>query len=125
MACLIPYQQAGVTQSPFALVLNHIGLPFAGDLMNFVVLTAILSAANSGLSSTRMLWSMANEHMMPQALSRTTHHGVPFIALVISMIGGLLALFSSVIAASTVYLVLVSVSGWRLCSFGWRLPFVS
>lgn len=112
MACLIPYQQAGVTQSPFSLVLNHIGLPFAGDLMNFVVLTAILSAANSGLyASTRMLWSMANEHMMPQALSRTTHHGVPFIALVISMIGGLLALFSSVIAASTVYLVLVSVSG--------------
>lgn len=43
-------------ESPFVLVFNSIGLPFAGDVMNFVVLTAILSAANSGLyASTRML----------------------------------------------------------------------
>ena len=62
MASLIPWQDAGVDESPFVLVFNSIGLPFAGDVMNFVVLTAILSAANSGLyASTRMLWSLANE----------------------------------------------------------------
>lgn len=56
MASLIPWQDAGVDESPFVLVFNSIGLPFAGDVMNFVVLTAILSAANSGLyASTRML----------------------------------------------------------------------
>ena len=49
MASLIPWQDAGVDESPFVLVFNSIGLPFAGDVMNFVVLTAILSAANSGL----------------------------------------------------------------------------
>lgn len=46
MASLIPWQDAGVDESPFVLVFNSIGLPFAGDVMNFVVLTAILSAAN-------------------------------------------------------------------------------
>lgn len=66
MASLIPWQDAGVDESPFVLVFNSIGLPFAGDVMNFVVLTAILSAANSGLyASTRMLWSLANEDMIP------------------------------------------------------------
>lgn len=65
MASLIPWQDAGVDESPFVLVFNSIGLPFAGDVMNFVVLTAILSAANSGLyASTRMLWSLANEDMI-------------------------------------------------------------
>lgn len=47
MSCLIPYQQAGVTQSPFVHIFKLMGIPFAADLMNFVVLTAIVSAANS------------------------------------------------------------------------------
>ncbi|KRM55380.1 amino acid permease [Lacticaseibacillus sharpeae] len=112
MAALIPWQKAGVTQSPFVLVFNSIGLPFAGDIMNFVVLTAIMSAANSGLyASTRMLWSLANEGMISKKYAHTNSHGVPFLALCMSMLGGILALFSSVIAADTVYLVLVSISG--------------
>jgi Amino acid transporters len=112
MAALIPWQKAGVNQSPFVLVFKSIGLPFAGDLMNFVVLTAILSAANSGLyASTRMLWSLAHEGMIPLKYAKTNSRDVPMLALTMSMLGGILALFSSIVAASTVYLVLVSISG--------------
>ncbi len=112
MAALIPWQQAGVTKSPFVLVFESIGLPYAGDIMNFVVLTAIMSAANSGLyASTRMLWSLAHEGMISPKFAHTNAHGVPFKALCVSMIGGILALLSSVFAADTVYLVLVSISG--------------
>ena len=49
MSALIPWHQSGVDTSPFVLVFQSIGMPFAGDVMNFVVLTAVLSAANSGL----------------------------------------------------------------------------
>lgn len=112
MSALIPWQKAGVSQSPFVLVFNSIGLSFAGDLMNFVVLTAILSAANSGLyASTRMLWSLAHEGMIPIKYAKTNSRNVPMLALCLSMLGGILALVSSVVAASTVYLVLVSISG--------------
>lgn len=66
MCALIPWRQAGVGESPFVLVFNSIGIPYAGDIMNFVVLTAVLSASNSGLyASTRMVWSMGNEGMIP------------------------------------------------------------
>ncbi|EJF01532.1 amino acid permease [Liquorilactobacillus mali] len=112
MATLIPWKQAGVGQSPFVLVFKSIGLPFAGDIMNFVILTAILSAANSGLyASTRMLWSLSHEKMINSFFAKTTNNGVPLYALTASMLGGILALLSSVVAASTVYLVLVSISG--------------
>jgi len=112
MAALIPYQQAGVTQSPFVLVFKAIGIPYAADIMNFVVLTAIMSAANSGLyASTRMLWSLANEGTIPKIFKRTTKRDVPLPALITSMLGGILALLSSVYAAGSVYLVLVSISG--------------
>ena len=112
MAALIPYQKAGVTQSPFVYVLKMMGIPYAADIMNFVVLTAIISAANSGLyASTRMLWSLGNEGTIPKNISKTNKNGIPVIALCLSMIGGLLALLSSIFAADTIYLVLVSVSG--------------
>lgn len=112
IAALIPWEDAGVEESPFVTVLDGIGIPGAGDIMNVVILTAILSAANSGLyASTRMLWSLANEGTLPRALARTNRFGVPALAMGLSMIGGLAALLTSVYAASTVYLVLVSVSG--------------
>ena len=112
IAALIPWEDAGVEESPFVTVLDGIGIPGAGDIMNVVILTAILSAANSGLyASTRMLWSLANEGTLPRVLARTNRFGVPALAMGLSMIGGLAALLTSVYAASTVYLVLVSVSG--------------
>ena len=112
MCALIPWRQAGVGESPFVLVFNSIGIPYAGDIMNFVVLTAVLSASNSGLyASTRMVWSMGNEGMIPRWFAKTNRRGVPMLALCAAMAGGLLALLSSVIAASTVYLVLVALSG--------------
>lgn len=112
MAALIPWKQSGVDASPFVLVFQSIGMPFAGDVMNFVVLTAVLSAANSGLYvCSRMVWSLAKERMIPSILAKTNFHGVPVFAVLVSLAGGLLALLSSVVAASTVYLALVAISG--------------
>lgn len=112
MAALIPWHQASVDTSPFVLVFQSIGMPFAGDIMNFVVLTAVLSAANSGLYvCSRMVWSLAKERLIPARFAKTNFRGVPVWAVLFSMAGSLLALLSSVIAASTVYLVLVALSG--------------
>ena len=112
MCALIPWREAGVGESPFVLVFNSIGIPYAADIMNFVVLTAVLSASNSGLyASTRMVWSMGNEGLIPRWFAKTNRRGVPMLALCAAMAGGLLALLSSVIAAATVYLVLVALSG--------------
>ncbi|WP_141430460.1 amino acid permease [Bacillus sp. 03113] len=112
ISALIPWKQAGVDQSPFVLVFNSIGIPYAGTIMNFVVLTAILSCANSGLyAASRMLWSLSNEKMIPKTFGKVNKRGVPFTALIVTTFGGVLSLISSVIPAQTVYIVLVSISG--------------
>ena len=112
MSALIPWHEAGVEESPFVTVFNAMGIPSAGTIMNVVILTAILSATNSGLyASTRILWSLANEGTVPGVLARTNRFGVPAPAMAASMIGGLAALATSAVAASTVYIVLVSISG--------------
>lgn len=135
MAALIPYKQAGVTQSPFVHVFQMMGIPYAADIMNFVVLTAIISAANSGLyASTRMLWSLGNEGTIPRILAATNAHGTPVLAVIFSMLGGILSLLSSVYAAGTIYLALVSISGlavvivWMaiaICQLNYRRRFLA
>ncbi|MCD7035402.1 S-methylmethionine permease [Metabacillus sp. GX 13764] len=112
LSALLPMSDAGVLKSPFVAVFERIGLPYAADLMNFVILTAILSAANSGLyASSRMLWSLADKKTIPALFGKVTKKGIPLNAVIFSMIGGCLALLSSVIAPDTVYTVLVSISG--------------
>ena len=115
LAALLPMEQAGVIKSPFVMVFENIGIPYAADIFNFVILTAILSAANSGLyASGRMLWSLSNQGTLPKCFSRLTTKGIPTTAITVSMLGGLLALFSSVIAPDTVFVALTAISGFAV-----------
>lgn len=115
LAALIPMQQAGVEKSPFVVVFEKVGIPYAADIFNFVILTAILSAANSGLyASGRMLWSLSNEKTLPRCFARVNKNGVPLTALSVSMLGGVLALFSSVVAPDTVFVALSAISGFAV-----------
>lgn len=112
LSALLPMSDAGVLESPFVAVLERIGVPYAADIMNFVILTAILSAANSGLyASSRMLWSLADKKTISPIFGKMTTKGVPINAVIFSMVGGALALLSSIVAPDTVYIVLVSISG--------------
>lgn len=109
---LIPMSKAGVIESPFVVVFDSIGIPYAADIMNFVVLTALLSVANSGLyAATRMLYAMSKEKMASPILTKVTKRGVPFNALVLTIGIALLSLLSSVVAAKTVFVWLISVAG--------------
>lgn len=115
LAALIPMEEAGIVKSPFVQVFERIGIPYAADIFNFVILTAILSAANSGLyASGRMLWSLSNEKTLPACFSRLTRRGIPLIAISVSMLGGLLALASSIVAPDTVYVALSAISGFTV-----------
>ncbi|BAN49771.1 amino acid permease [Metapseudomonas resinovorans] len=112
LSAIVPWQQAGLMESPFVQVFDMVGIPFAADLMNFVILTAILSVGNSGLyASTRILWAMSKTGMAPRGLSTLSSRGVPLRALSITLCFALLSLLTSVVAADTLFMVLMAVSG--------------
>jgi len=115
IAATVPFDQVGLDESPFVTVFSSVGIPYAADIMNFVIITALLSAGNSGLfSCARMLYSLSDEGHAPKALKRLTKRGIPLVALSVSMLGGLASLISSVVAPETVYLALVSVAGFAV-----------
>lgn len=117
LSALLPMSETSVTKSPFVVVLERVGVPYAAHIMNLVILTAVLSSANSGLyASARMLWSLSNKKTIPAFFGRLNSRGVPFNALVFSMLGGVLALFSFVFSEDSVYLILSSISGLAVVS---------
>jgi amino acid transporter, AAT family len=90
---VMPWNRAGVTESPFVTVFRSVNLPGAGHVMNFVVLTAALSGANAALYiSSRMLFSLARSGWAPAALGKLNAKGSPMLALLVSSYGIVVAL---------------------------------
>jgi L-asparagine transporter-like permease len=93
LAGIMPWDRAGVTESPFVSVFRHAHFPAATHVMNFVVLTAALSGANAALYvASRMLFSLARTGWAPSALGRLNAAGSPKLALLASSFGIVVAL---------------------------------
>ncbi|WP_245890168.1 amino acid permease [Rummeliibacillus pycnus] len=119
---LIPYTDPrlansdDVTVSPFTLVFEHAGVAFAASIMNAVILTAILSAGNSGLyASSRTLWQLAMEGKAPKIFKKLNKRGVPVAALVATVLVACLSFLASLFGTGTVYTWLLNASG--MCGF--------
>jgi amino acid transporter, AAT family len=108
---VMPWQRAGVEQSPFVTVFAVAGIPAAGFLMNLVVLTAALSGANASLYVTsRMLFSLARSGYAPRQLGTLNQHGVPMGALMTSMLGIVAAIVVQWYVPDKAYLYIINIA---------------
>jgi amino acid transporter, AAT family len=90
---VMPWNHAGVSESPFVSVLRMAKVPAAAYFMNFVVLTAALSGANAKLYvASRLLFSMGRNGWAPARLGKLNAAGSPRLALLISSYGIVTAL---------------------------------
>lgn len=91
LAMVLPWTAYGPERSPFVTVFAALGVPWAADAMNLIVITAAMSSCNSGLYSTgRILRAMAVKGEAPAFAGRLGSRHVPY--------GGIL-LTASVFAA--------------------------
>jgi amino acid transporter, AAT family len=75
---LFPWPRVAPDTSPFVALFDQIGIPAAAGLVNFVVITALLSSCNSNLfASGRLLRAIAQRGQAPAWLSRLDRRGVP------------------------------------------------
>lgn len=120
ISALLPFQVAGlggegVSSSPFVTVFNYIGIPYADDIIRFVIITALLSAANSGLyAASRMMWSLSDQRQLPSVFSRLSKSGTPIIALVVTMFGAIPGLLSEHFAPETIFKNLLGIAAFTM-----------
>jgi L-asparagine transporter-like permease len=130
---VMPWNHAGVTESPFVSVLRLARIPAAAFFMNFVVLTAALSGANAKLYvASRLLFSMGRTGWAPARLGQLNASGSPRLALLVSSYGIVTALIIENWAPKQAFLYIMGAAfsglilSWVISlaahvSFRWRL----
>jgi GABA permease len=111
VVCLVPWNSAGISM-PYVSALSVIGIPAAAHIMNAVVLTAVLSALNSGLyASSRMLFALTRHGDAPAALTVLSRNRVPRRAILLGTVFGYAAVVMSYVSPQTVFPFLVNSYG--------------
>ena len=87
---IYPWNQLAAVGSPFVETFTKVGIAGAAGIINFVVLTAAMSGANSGIySSSRMLYKLALDKEAPGVFAKLSKHIVPNVAI-LTISGGIL-----------------------------------
>ena len=109
----MPWNDIKPGESPFIAALEQIGIPGAADVMNAIVVTAVLSCLNSGMyTGSRMLFALARRGDAPEGLLEVNRRGVPVKAILLTVVDRLRCRRSSrYLSPDTVFLFLVNSSG--------------
>ncbi|RJQ75829.1 amino acid permease [Pseudonocardiaceae bacterium YIM PH 21723] len=112
LAMVLPPSAYGAKESPFVTAFSMLGVPWIGDVMNLVVLTAALSSVNSGMYSTaRILKSMAENKQAPGVLSRMSTRHVPYAGILFtSAFYGCGVVLIAIVGAGEAFEVTVSIA---------------
>ncbi len=110
---LLPWNDPSIVKDgSYVAALNSIGIPHAGQVMDVIVLTAVLSCLNSGLyTASRMAFSLGQRGDAPKAFAKTTSRGVPRVAILGSVVFGFLAVWFNYQWPDTVFNFLLNSSG--------------
>ncbi|WP_405605560.1 amino acid permease [Streptomyces sp. NBC_01410] len=109
---LVPWGDPKVVEKgPYVATLDHLGIPAAGQIMNVVVLVALLSAMNANVyGASRMACSLVARGQGPKALGRTSG-GVPRTAVLVSSVFGFLCVLLSYWRPNDVFTWLLNMIG--------------
>lgn len=111
VVCLVPWNSAGIG-APYVSALGVMGIPGGPMIMNAIVLTAVLSALNSGLyASSRMLFALTKRGDAPKALAKLSRNGVPVRAILLATVFGYGAVIMSYVSPDKVFAFLVNSYG--------------
>jgi GABA permease len=112
LVLILPWNSTHLAASPYVAAFEAMNIPGAADIMNAVVLTAVLSCLNSGLyTSSRMLFVLAARREAPVTLMTVNRKGVPAWAIAASSVVGFLCVIAAAVSPDTVFLFLLNSSG--------------
>ena len=111
VVALVPWNDAG-SAAPYESALAALHIAYGREIMNVIILTAVLSALNSGLfASSRMLMALARRGDAPRGLAVLNARGVPTRAILTSTLFGYVAVIMNYISPDRVFAFLVNSYG--------------
>jgi len=112
VVAIVPWNDTVRMTRPYVSVMEALQIPAATTVMSVVVLTAVLSALNSGLfAASRMLMALARRGDAPAAFARLDARGVPVAAILASTAFGYLTVVMSYVSPDRIFAFLVNSYG--------------
>jgi GABA permease len=112
VVAIVPWNDASLMSRPYVSVLQALRVPGAAALMSGIILTAVLSALNSGLfASSRMLMALAANGDAPRLFARLDARGVPVAGLLAGTAFAYAAVVMSYVSPDKVFAFLVNSYG--------------
>ncbi|MFE2477824.1 amino acid permease [Streptomyces sp. NPDC001194] len=117
---LLPWNDKSIVdKGSYVAALDSIGIAHAGQIMNVIVLTAVLSCLNSGMyTASRMAFSLGERGDAPKVFAKVNKRGVPMAAILGSVIFGFAAVYFNYSSPDTVFSFLLNSSG-AIALFVW------
>lgn len=107
---IYPWEEIGTVGSPFVLIFDHLGIPAAAGIINFVVITASLSTGNSGIYVTgRTLHSLALQGKAPKYFIKLSKSAVPHRGILASVAMMVISVILNYFVPETIFNYLMSV----------------
>ncbi|MGG3664853.1 amino acid permease [Bacillus gobiensis] len=113
---LIPWNQVNnATESPFVTVFDLLGIPYAADIMNGVILLALVSSMNSGLyASSRVIYTQAIDGSIAKIFSKLSIKKVPTYAILLCTSSLYIGVLISIIAGENTFNYLMGSLGYTV-----------
>jgi GABA permease len=112
LVTILPWNDAKLGASPYVASFDVMGIPAAADIMNAVVLTAVLSCLNSGIyTASRVLFTLSRRGDAPLSLLEVNRRGVPVKAILSCTAVAYVAIALAYISPDKVFLFLLNSSG--------------
>ena len=112
VVAILPWNDTARIERPYVSVLEVLRVPAAATVMSIVILTAVLSALNSGLfASSRMLMALARRGDAPRVFAQLDKRGVPVAAILAGTAFGYAAVVMSYVSPDKVFAFLVNSYG--------------
>lgn len=113
LLAIVPWNTINAKASPFVALFKHANFPYAGSVMNFIILTAALSTMNAAMYGvTQVLFSLGQGRFAPSMLAKTNRRGVAVNALAASSIGLAVAVLLAYLLPGRVYEYITSAAGF-------------
>ena len=133
MGLIVPYDEPRLTSdglysaaSPWVIAIDMAGVKVLPHIINAVILISAFSAGSSYVYvASRTLYSMALDKAAPQIFTRVDKRGVPYPAVILSLLFGCLSYLGVSNGGGTVFLWLSSLStvaglfAWATCAYAY------
>ncbi|KAG9308293.1 general amino acid permease [Chiua virens] len=106
-------------QSPFVIAFQRAGVKVLPSVVNAILITVVLSAANTFIfSSSRILYGIAVQNKAPKVFATCTTNGLPWVAVIVAWLFSFLSFMVMSASSGTVFNWFIDLSA--MCGFiGW------